>query len=96
MASILEEGRISAAKFALKGQIGGKSIQNLASEMLRISAYGLERRNKLDNRGLDERQFLDPLLNILKNNETGADNLIKKFDSSWNDNIDKIFVENAF
>ena len=95
-ASILEEGRISAAKFALKGEIGGKSIQNLASEMLRISAYGLERRNKLDNRGLDERQFLDPLLNIIKNNETGAEKLIKKFDSSWKDNIDKIFVENAF
>ena len=95
-ASILEEGRVSAAKFALKGKIGGKTIENLASEMLRISGYGLERRNKLDNRGLDERQFLDPLLNILKNKETGADKLIKKFDGPWNDDIDNIFIENAF
>ncbi len=95
-ASILEEGRVSAAKFALKGKIGNMPIEKLACEMLRISSSGLERRNKLDNRGLDERQFLDPLLHILKNKETGAEKLVEKFNSSWCKDIDRIFIENSF
>ena len=68
--SILEEGRISAAKYGLKGKLGNKKIIEIAEEMLRISSLGLERRNKLDNRGVDERQFLDPLLNIIKNTKS--------------------------
>ena len=45
-----------------------KNIIDIAEEMLRISSLGLERRNKTDNRGIDERQFLDPLFNIIRNN----------------------------
>ena len=67
---ILEEGRISAAKFALKGNINNVSIHDIALEMLRISSDGLKRRNKLVSRGIDERQFLDQLFNIVNNNKT--------------------------
>ena len=94
--SILEEGRISAAKYGLKGKLGNKKIIEIAEEMLRISSLGLERRNKLDNRGIDERQFLDPLLNIIKNKKTGSEILLQKFNGDWKKNIDKVFIENAF
>jgi len=94
--SILEEGRISAAKYGLKGKLGNKKIIEIAEEMVRISSLGLERRNKLDNRGIDERQFLDPLLNIIKNKKTGSDILLQKFNGNWQKNIDKVFIENAF
>jgi glutamate--cysteine ligase len=92
----LEEGRISAAKFALEGKLGNKPIQDIALEMLRISSSGLERRNQLDNRGMDERQFLDPLFDIVKNKQTGAEKLLQKYNNSWNGDINKIFTENAF
>ena len=46
---------------------------------LRISSSGLSRRiNVLDKKGIDERQFLDPLFHILQNKETGAEKLLKK------------------
>ena len=73
---ILEEGRISAAKFALGGNINNVSIYDIALEMLKISSDGLKRRNKLDGRGIDERQFLDPLFNIVNNKKTGAEILL--------------------
>jgi glutamate--cysteine ligase len=92
----LEEGRISAAKFGLGGKLGNKPIQDIALEMLRISSSGLERRNQLDNRGMDERQFLDPLFDIVKNKQTGAEKLLQKYNNSWNRDINKIFTENAF
>jgi len=94
--SILEKGRISAATFALNGKIGDFSIQELASKMLKISNAGLQRRNRLDARGIDERQFLDPLFYILDNKETGAEKLLQKYNNSWNKNIDRIFIENLF
>ena len=95
-ANILEEGRVSAATFALNGKIGNVSIDKLASDMLDISRNGLKRRNKIDARGLDESQFLDPLFYILDNKQTGAEKLLQKYNGSWNKNIDKIFIENSF
>ena len=93
---ILEEGRISAAKFALGGNINNVSIYDIALEMLKISSDGLKRRNKLDGRGIDERQFLDPLFNIVNNKKTGAEILLEKYNKSWNAKIDNIFIEDAF
>lgn len=93
---ILEEGRISAAKFALGGNINNVSIHDIALEMLKISSEGLKRRNKLDSRGIDERQFLDPLFNIVNNKKTGAEILLEKYHKSWDTKIDNIFIEDAF
>jgi glutamate--cysteine ligase len=93
---VLEKGRISAAKFALGGKLGNKTIRDIALEMITIASYGLARRNQLDSRGMDERQFLDPLFNIVKNNQTGAEKLLQKYNNSWNCNINKIFTEEAF
>jgi gamma-glutamylcysteine synthetase len=45
---------------------------------------------------MDERQFLDPLFNIVKNNQTGAEKLLQKYNNSWDCNINKIFTEDAF
>ena len=94
--SILEEGRISAAKHGLNGKLGSKNIIDIAEEMLRISSLGLERRKMLDHRGIDERQFLDPLFNIIRNKKTNSEVLLEKFNGIWKKNIDKVFIENSF
>ena len=95
-AKLLENARVSAAKFALNGYIGGSLISEIASEMLNISSAGLQRRNKVDARQIDERQFLDPLFYILENKETGAEKLLHKYNNSWNKDVDRIFKENSF
>jgi glutamate--cysteine ligase len=95
-AGVLEDGRVSAAKFGLGGKIGETSIEYLAAEMLKISSSGLAKRNNLDHKGIDERQFLDPLFHILRNKETGAEKLLKKYNNKWNKDINRIFVEHAF
>jgi len=93
---ILEEGRISAAKYALEGYLGNTPMYEIAQEMLKISSEGLKRRSKTDQRGLDERQFLDPLFNIINNKQTGAEKLLEKYNKSWDQKIDNIFIEDAF
>ena len=95
-AKLLESARVSAAKFALNGYIAGSLISEIASEMLNISSAGLQRRNKVDARRIDERQFLDALFYILENKETGAEKLLYKYNNSWNKDVDRIFKENSF
>ena len=90
--SLLEESRISAAKFGLNGIIGDSKIINVAQDLLNISFEGLERRNFKDRNGISETQFLDPLLNILENGQTPADDLLKKFNGAWKKDIYKIFT----
>ena len=90
--SLLEESRISAAKFGLNGIIGDSKIIDVAQDLLNISFEGLERRNFKDKNGISETQFLDPLLNILENGQTPADDLLKKFNGIWEKDIYKIFT----
>ena len=90
--SLLEESRISAAKFGLNGIIGDSKIIDVAQDLLNISFEGLERRNFKDKNGISETQFLDPLLNILENGQTPADDLLKKFNGVWKKDIYKIFT----
>ena len=92
--SLLEKSRISAAKFGLNGIIGESKIIDVARELLNISFEGLQRRNFKDRKGLSETQFLDPLLNIIENRETAADDLLKKFNGVWKKDINKIFSIN--
>jgi gamma-glutamylcysteine synthetase len=43
---------------------------------------------------VSETQFLDPLLNMLENQETSADELLRKFNGVWEKDISKIFTIN--
>ena len=90
--SLLEKSRISAAKFGLNGIIGSSKIINVAKDLLNISYEGLKRRNFKDRNGVSETQFLDPLLNILENGKTPADDLLEKFNGVWEKDIYKIFT----
>ncbi len=92
---LLEEARISSAKFGLNGKIGKIQIKELAKQVLEISFQGLERRNNLDKKGISETQFLDPLFNIVEG-ETAAEQMLNKFENQWDKNIDKIFENEIF
>ena len=93
---VLEDARISSAKFGLNGRIGKIEINELAKQVLDISFEGLKRRNKLDKKGVSETQFLDPLFNILEGGETSAEQMLYKFENQWDKNIDKIFENEIF
>ena len=70
----------------------GSKILDVAQDLLNISFEGLERRNFKDKNGISETQYLDPLLNILENGQTPADDLLKKFNGAWKKDIYKIFT----
>ena len=65
-------------------------------EALAIAAHGLQRRARLSPAGIDERMFLDALLQIVDANQTPAERKLELFHGEWNGDIDPVFQEFAY
>jgi len=73
-----------APKKGLKTELMGKDILYWSSIILEISKKGLEKRDFLNNKGLNEVKFLSHLDTIINNQQTNADHMIAKFSKEEN------------
>jgi glutamate--cysteine ligase len=73
-----------------------KGARDLALEALKISAYGLKRRARLNTRGIDESLFLEPLIEFAQANQTPAERKLELFHGEWNGSVDPVFREFAY
>jgi len=74
----------------------GGSVRELAREALRISAGGLARRARCNERGEDERDFLAPLLEAVEAGQTPAEHKLALFHGEWGGDIDRVFRDFAY
>lgn len=82
-------------KTGLKARIGGRSVQEVATDVLAIAEGGLKRRARLDAQGQDETHFLDPLKQIARSGITPAEALLSAFHGRWQGNISALFDDEA-
>ncbi|MGL4438760.1 MAG: glutamate--cysteine ligase, partial [Bosea sp. (in: a-proteobacteria)] len=75
----------------LDARIAGRSVHEIAADVLKLSRQGLARRGQMDALGSDETRFLDPLDDIVASGRTVADDLIAKFNGEWKGSIDPAF-----
>ena len=98
------DARMQAAKFGLKGQIAGRSMHDLAKEMVVISAQGLSRRRRLDSAGNDETGFLDPIRKITDSGKTQAETMLDLYHGNsggnsggnWGGDLTRIYQDFLF
>jgi len=88
--------RDAVPRQALKATIRGRSVGDLAREVLALSAAGLTRRARLDAQGRDEAVYLAPLFEIAERGRTAAEDLLEKFHGAWGGSVEPAFVECAF
>ncbi|WP_342359214.1 glutamate--cysteine ligase [Terrarubrum flagellatum] len=88
--------RDDVPKLALQATIQGRSVRDIARDVLQLSRDGLKRRAKLDSLGRNETRFLSPLDNIITANETQAERLIKLFNSEWKGDVARVFDAMAY
>ncbi|MGA0596609.1 glutamate--cysteine ligase [Enterovirga sp. CN4-39] len=88
--------RDAVPRQGLKAQIAGRSVRDLASEVLSIARAGLARRALIDPDGRDETRHLDPLLSIVETGRTGADVLLERYHGAWAGSVEPAFEECAF
>lgn len=88
-----EQLRDDAAKDGLKAKVGGRTVQDVALEVLEISREGLRRRAKSGNLKEDETTYLDPLVKIAKSGVTMGEYTAQLFTGELNGDVKRLFEE---
>ena len=92
----LIELRNRVPKEGLNCSVGKNNIYKLALDSIKLSKEGLKRRNKLNKKECDESIYLQYLEDIVINNESPADKLIREFNNDWDENVMKVFENCLF
>lgn len=75
---------------------GGRSMQDLARDVLEISRTGLRDRKRISPAGDDETGFLSGLHEIAASGITPAERLLQRYYGPWNRDLSKVFAEEAY
>ncbi len=81
---------------ALKAEINGRSVQDVAREIIELSFGGLQRRARLDAAGNDETKFLDPLRIIADSGISPAEHMLDLFNGPWKGDITNAYIEFSY
>ncbi|WP_131196106.1 glutamate--cysteine ligase [Lichenihabitans psoromatis] len=83
--------RDDVPRLALGATVAGRSVLDIARDVVGLAHGGLERRARLDPRGRDETTFLAPLHHIVDRGRTRADDLLDLFNRDWGGTITPVF-----
>jgi glutamate--cysteine ligase len=91
-----ERLRADVARVGLKAQIAGRSVQDVAKDMLAIAREGLKRRNRLSGGLVDESGYLGELDEIAASGITPAERLLELYNGPWQGDASKVFEAFAY
>ena len=81
---------------ALRTVFKGRSLKDLACQVIDVAVAGLNRRDRRDSKGRSEAHFLDVLRERAAAGKCPADYLLEDYEERWKGDIDRIFVECAY
>ncbi|MBW8783879.1 MAG: glutamate--cysteine ligase [Novosphingobium sp.] len=86
--------RAAVPKLALDAPVpGGRTLRDIAPEVLAIAHAGLAARGKLDGGGANEGGFLAPLDEIVASGKVPAQRLLDKYHGEWGGDISRVYEE---
>ena len=88
--------RAQVARSGLKAQVGGRTVQEIARDMLAIAHDGLKARNRLSGGLVDETNYLADLEEIVETGMTPAERLLQLYEGPWNRDMAKVYDAMAF
>ena len=88
--------RDDAPRLGLSARIGGRSVREIARDMLALARGGLQRRARRDGRGRDETVYLEALDAIVERGVEPARRWLQRFEGPWGHSVDPIFTEARF
>ncbi|RYG29932.1 MAG: glutamate--cysteine ligase, partial [Burkholderiales bacterium] len=89
--------RNSVPKLALDAPVpGGRTLRDIAGEVLKISSAGLAARGRLNASGDNETGFLDPLHEIVASGKVPAQRLLDLYHGEWNGDLSRVYQEKSF
>jgi glutamate--cysteine ligase len=88
--------RDDVTRQGLKAAIRGRSMHEIATEVLALARKGLERRARRNAQGRDEAHYLEPLEEIVRRGKAPAEELLEKYHGSWGGSVDPVYQEYAY
>ncbi len=89
--------RNAVPKLGLDAPIaGGRTLGDIAPEIVEIASSGLTARARLNSSGDNESGFIDPLREIAASRIVPAQALLNRFHGAWGGDISKIYDEMSF
>ncbi|MFZ5671237.1 MAG: glutamate--cysteine ligase [Pseudomonadota bacterium] len=91
-----EQLRRDVTRQGLKATVAGRTVQDVARDMVAIAGEGLKRRARLDGGFVDETVYLRELEQIADSGLTPAERLLEKFHGPWGGDIARVFEDCAY
>jgi len=88
--------RDAVPRDGLRANIAGRTVQDVAKDVVTLAREGLAKRNNLNSSGDNETLYLDTVESVVWSGETAAERLLKRYRDVWNGDIDRIFDEEAY
>ena len=88
--------RHDVPRLGLNAKVRGRSVQDMALELIDLSAEGLRQRNRLDASGANETGFLGPLRQTAESGKTPAEIKLERFNTTWGGSVDPVYREFAY
>ena len=88
--------RNDVPRLGLTAAIGGRSVLEIAREMLTLSTAGLKARARLDMQGSDETGYLAPLYALLDKGLTQSDELVELYHGDWHGDVSAVFADRVY
>ena len=87
--------RLDVPKTGLKTPFRGRTVRDIAHEVLALAEGGLLRRARVNDEGQNETRALAPLMEIAETGRTEADRLIAAYEGPWSGDINRLFETEA-
>ena len=88
--------RDAVPKLALAATVRGRTVLEIAAEVLALARAGLKRRNRRDASGQDEARYLEVLEARLARKTTPAQELLEKYYGPWRGSVDPVYADEAY
>lgn len=88
--------REEVPRLGLQASIRGRSVREIALDVIDLARAGLNARARLNAAGDNETGFLTPLQDVAERGFTPAERKLKLFQSEWNGSVDPVFTECAY
>jgi glutamate--cysteine ligase len=91
-----QQFRDDVPKLGFAATVAGHSALEVAKTTLALARRGLARRRRLDAAGNDESRYLQSIEDYVARGITPAEELLQKFNGSWQRSVEPVFKEYAY
>jgi glutamate--cysteine ligase len=91
-----ERLRRDVTRLGLKAEVAGRSVQDVAKDMVHIARDGLRNRARFSGGMVDERGYLSELEDIAESGITPAERLLELYRGEWQGDLTRLYRDFAY